>query len=449
MMKTIKLPLSATKAPIKELNLTAKSIGVENTEFIPLDKIAERVMCGEVIVVSKCLQTIGYFERIKEASLEAIRQAVGEEKATQIRDKGFEALHRVIDLDEIPSVSNCSYEIIRALAPALARDLVKKVFQKQTPFYFEESPNVRFHIPFDVVEKRRKLFSNQYWNGKVTAHGPHHDSWYQCPINCVNVWIAIGSVKIGNGLSVYPQVYGKRLPCTEDGKIVQNQYFGSTLNFELEPGDALIFHGEHLHSSEINSTDLSRYVISLRMTLEKPKFLDKSPYENNYIYSECHDGFKGKLSQLLVKISRFFKKQINSVFGKNKNYILSAFDALVFDDTSSNFPQPVSVKSVESACQDETRLVFDSEELPVGTIRPISQKMCVARLDKDQVVAFSRYCPHEGADLAGGYLRDGCIVCPWHNLPFNADSGVSPCQSLSKLTILKCIEDSDKVEVQM
>ncbi len=74
--------------------------------------------------------------------------------------------------------------------------------------------------------------------------------------------------------------------------------------------------------------------------------------------------------------------------------------------------------------------------------------MCVARLENHRVVAFSRYCPHEGADLAGGYLRDGCIVCPWHNLPFSLKSGASPCQSLSQLTIFNCVEGSNKVEVQ-
>ena len=30
-------------------------------------------------------------------------------------------------------------------------------------------------------------------------------------------------------------------------------------------------------------------------------------------------------------------------------------------------------------------------------------------------------CPHLGASLADGHLRDGCLVCPWHGLALGAD----------------------------
>lgn len=33
------------------------------------------------------------------------------------------------------------------------------------------------------------------------------------------------------------------------------------------------------------------------------------------------------------------------------------------------------------------------------------------------------YCPHAGGSLAGGYIEDGCAVCPWHNWPFRLDNG--------------------------
>ncbi len=361
------------------LNLTAKRIGVEHTETIPLQNINECVMSGEVIVVPRCLQAIGYFKRLQEASLEGIRQAAGEEKAAQVRNKGFETLHEVITLDELPLVNARTYETVRSLAPVLSRVLVEEVFQQEKPFYYEEYPNVRFHVPYDVPVKRKKEFSDFYWNGKVTAHGPHHDSWYQCPTNCINVWIAIGSVKIGNGLNIYPQAYGKRLPCTKDGKILRDQYFGSVVNFEFEPGDALIFHGEHLHSSEINSTNATRYVVSFRMTLEQPKFLEQSPYKDNYIYSECSDGLKARLAQLLAGISHRLTKRINSALGKqeSQNYIISELDGSVFDDTSIDFPKPIPLKTVEGTSPDETKFVFDPSELPIGS--DLYHKRCALR----------------------------------------------------------------------
>ena len=45
----------------------------------------------------------------------------------------------------------------------------------------------------------------------------------------------------------------------------------------------------------------------------------------------------------------------------------------------------------------------------------------------------SRFCPHAGADLADGFVDGGRIVCPWHNVPFDPDTGASPCPALKPL----------------
>lgn len=420
-------------------SITAKSVSLEDTKPVSLSEIYERVMRGEIIVVSKCLQAIDYFSQLKEASLEGIRQVAGEEKAARVKEAGFEAIHKIIDVEELDSVYQSTYEVFRSLAPELSRRLVQQLFPSKKYFYFEEYPNVRFHVPYDVVIRRKEEFSQFHWNGKVTAHGPHHDSWYCCPINGINIWFAIGAVKMGNGLTVYPQAYGKYFPCTKEGKILRNQYFGQALSFELAPGDAIIFQGEHLHGSEINSTDATRYVASVRMTLEKPHFLGHSPYKENYIYAECHDGFAAKINQFLANNFRLWAKQSKSFFNKGKevSHVVSQSEIKVFDDTSPNLPQIILIKNFE-----KDRLTFDPSDLPIGTIKPLSEKLCITRLDVDRVVVFSRYCPHEGADLAAGYLRDGYIVCPWHNLPLSLENGTSPCKSLPQLTVIDYVQSS-------
>jgi nitrite reductase/ring-hydroxylating ferredoxin subunit len=426
--------------------LKAKSIGIDRTEVVPSCEIVERVKHGEVIIVSRCLQSIGYFECLQETSLRAIERVVGQEKADKVKQEGFEAIHTIIDIDQLESIVNTSYEVFHALAPTLAKQIVQSIFQVKTPFYFEEYPNVRFHVPYDVVVKKIEEFSQFYWNGKVTAHGPHHDSWYYCPTNCINVWIALGSVTVGNGLTLYPQVYGKRLPCTKDGKILHNQYFGRSLKFELEPGDAILFRGEHLHGSEINCTPATRYVVSLRMTLEKPRFLGRSPYQEDYIYAKIQDKPLPKLNQFLINTARILKKRIKSILnrGKSLNYIISPSEHRVFDDTSANFPQMLLIEKIEPKLSQ--KLAFNPLDLPIGTIKPISGQWCIVRLDDQQAVVFSRYCPHEGADLAGGYLREDCVVCPWHNLPFSFNNGASPCQSLARLEVSRYIASNQKQE---
>lgn len=418
-------------------NLTAFIVGHEYTS-VPLDEIASRVKQGEVIVLPKCMQAIAYFEQLKAASLEGIRQAVGENKAQQVRQAGFEAVHTIIELDELTSIVHSNYHIFRSLAPELSKKVVKAVFQTDKPFYYESEPNVRFHIPFDDAVKKKEELCQFLWNGKITAHCPHHDSWYDCPSNSINIWIAVGAVKIGNGLSIYPQVYGKRLPCTEDGRILRNQYFGRALNFELEPGDAIIFHGEHLHSSEINSTDETRHVVSLRITLEKPQLEDKSASE--FIYSGFGGEFMALLARLQTKVSTRIAKLTK--WGEKEQ----TGSKSVFDDTSTDFPQPLPVEQGEMS--DPTNLCFDESKLKVGEIRPLSPKLCAARLNKDRVVVFSRNCPHEGADLAAGYVVDECVVCPWHNLPFSMNTGASPCKSLPGLNVCEYSDNQKNEELQ-
>lgn len=415
-------------------NLIAKSVGLKHTELVPIDEIGDRLMRKEVIVLPKCMQALGYFEQLRAASLEGIRQAVGEEKAARVRAEGFEALHQIIEVDKLTSIVLCTEEIFRSLAPTLAKIVVEGVFQTNNPFYFEANPNVRFHIPFDELLNREEL-SQCLWSGKITPHSPHHDSWYEYPTNSINIWIAVGAVRLGNGLSIYPQVYGKRLPCTRDGRIFPDRCFGRALNFELEPGDVIVFHGEHLHGSEINSTDKTCHVINLHLTLERPKFLTQSPHK--FIYFDS-GSLMAKLAQLPLKVSHHLAELIQ-LLGVARLAKQSASSS-EFDATSANFPQLLPAKAVA----DRVMLVFNASELAVGEIRPISQQLCVARLGKHWVVVFSRHCPHEGADLAAGYVQDGCIVCPWHNLPFSMNSGASPCMSLPRLTVFDYSESIDK-----
>jgi nitrite reductase/ring-hydroxylating ferredoxin subunit len=44
-------------------------------------------------------------------------------------------------------------------------------------------------------------------------------------------------------------------------------------------------------------------------------------------------------------------------------------------------------------------------------------------LSNEQVFVMDNYCPHAGGNLAGGEVRDGCAVCPWHNWAFRLENG--------------------------
>ena len=44
-------------------------------------------------------------------------------------------------------------------------------------------------------------------------------------------------------------------------------------------------------------------------------------------------------------------------------------------------------------------------------------------LDNGAVFAIDNCCPHAGGNMAGGWVEDGCAVCPWHGWAFKMSNG--------------------------
>jgi len=47
-------------------------------------------------------------------------------------------------------------------------------------------------------------------------------------------------------------------------------------------------------------------------------------------------------------------------------------------------------------------------------------------LNEGKVSVLDNVCPHAGQSLAGGYVENGCAVCPWHYWSFRLDNGQMP-----------------------
>jgi nitrite reductase/ring-hydroxylating ferredoxin subunit len=61
-------------------------------------------------------------------------------------------------------------------------------------------------------------------------------------------------------------------------------------------------------------------------------------------------------------------------------------------------------------------------DLPPGAVRPAGQWAVVHT--GDRLVAVSRRCRHQFADLGGGSLdAEGCLVCPWHQSRYDLHTG--------------------------
>jgi nitrite reductase/ring-hydroxylating ferredoxin subunit len=255
----------------------------------------------------------------------------------------------------------------------------------------------------------------------------------------VDVWIALSSIVKGNGLSIFPGVFGRLLPCDTKGVIKRDQYFGKPLNFRMEAGDILVFAGEHLHSSEINSTNLTRHVVSFRITFEKPIFRGESPHAYNYglVFPSST-----AVADVLERSYLFARKAIRTVmvpFGlvNRSRFIIAESELGRFDDLSVKPPQSDGLPDILDDEGATAISVASSLDIEPGTVKAVSKKLCAARSDDGRVFVLSRFCPHEGADLGLGYVEGSILYCPWHNLPIDLETGASPCGSIRPANIVR------------
>ena len=384
----------------------------EMTDPASEQDLKERVLAGEVVVVRGGFQRAGLLEPILTMSLQAVADVIGPDAAAAVASTGFEKIHEIVPAADIPRLTDEIYERVRARAPEDLSILLPAIFAGVHRYYFETSPNVRFHVPFDTTQGDRALFNDftrKHGEGKLTAHGPHRDPWLDCPDNGVNVWIAIGRVQRGNGLTVYRNEYEGHQRYTGMGNIARDERLTQPLTFDLEPGDFILFHTDQLHGSALNYTDETRFVISYRITFDRPHF------PNGHYHSYCHSGLAAGPLRAAATLPALMQPSYLRSLGQRAARRLRP-----------RKPAPAVLAPVGSG---------DIRNMRIGEIRPADRKTCVARLGEDEFVTFSRRCPHQGADLAMGHVADGRIVCPWHNVPFDPATGRSPCQSLRPLTI--------------
>ena len=67
--------------------------------------------------------------------------------------------------------------------------------------------------------------------------------------------------------------------------------------------------------------------------------------------------------------------------------------------------------------------IFDSSKLrrrkPVGVMR-LGMRLVLWRDASGAAVCMTDRCPHRAAQMSLGWVRDGCLVCPFHGLRFDS-----------------------------
>jgi len=384
--------------------------------------LAAEFDAGSVIIVRQALQQFELEARLNKLLSHAAEQCFEPPTCEQLQQQGWRQLHQLVSTADMARFYQQVSGDTREFAVNLMAMLAHHVLGQRQGFFAETEPNFRTIAPFDatyVAQKQLESAEKQIGRGKITVHGPHQDSWFYHPLNTLNVWLAVEPVQIGNGLSLYPHAWKTQPKFDDDRRILDDQTLGPALNFALEPGDLIIFSAEHVHGSELNQTQDTRCILSMRMTLTEPEYHDK------YWYDYRHIRFMDNTANFTASAPdpRWLKARKRGRLPKlpRANGVMAT---------------PPSLNICQLTLEQQG---FASTDLAEGQIVAVNTQQIATRINH-HVYLVSRRCPHEGADLALGYIRDQQLVCPWHNLCFNPTTGNSPCQTLSALQTQVCEE---------
>ena len=222
---------------------------------------------------------------------------------------------------------------------------ITKELLKSDNFWVNDSSLLRIMMPYRNMRHQR--FSKRL-KGRLELHDPHIDSQQSVAHNAVNLWIPISNINKKNSLLVYPDTFGKEIktqpvngtPYTN--KITKDAFLGRPLAIECDIGDIVIFNSDLAHSSIINTSNITRWVITNRITIGEPEHsrqffplkyydakLNSKPkkFNNSYIIDRI------KLKNLLI-IIEFYLNQILTKYLKvnieNKiiNFVKNIFNYL-------------------------------------------------------------------------------------------------------------------------
>jgi hypothetical protein len=230
----------------------------------------ERIRNMDICLARKFLQEREFFEPV----VEKVHQ-VARDKARCRIEWPLEKIHEHISAEQIKLLcTNLARErgpkSLRVMLAKFTHDVVREELGVSEKFWLDFQPVVRFYTPHDFWVSHKDQLN---LGGHLRIQGPHHDTWFGHATEGMNLWMAIGPVCRGNGLSVYPDACVNGY-IEHDGNhgMPKDQYIGVPVNFNMSPGDMLLFHGEMVHASELNQTQDTRFVLTTRFSLDPPIF---------------------------------------------------------------------------------------------------------------------------------------------------------------------------------
>jgi len=84
-----------------------------------------------------------------------------------------------------------------------------------------------------------------------------------------------------------------------------------------------------------------------------------------------------------------------------------------------------------------------------GRAFEVGNKLIAVFLERGQYFAIDDVCPHMGASLAGGYVENGVVACPWHAWRFCLTDGTWADYRKIKIGCYPVRVVEDQIQVQV
>ncbi|HYM08845.1 MAG TPA: Rieske 2Fe-2S domain-containing protein [Terriglobales bacterium] len=349
-----------------------------------LNNAVQHIESGDILLVRRALQRVGLWEEIQTTVWGAIGDALGHEMTARLRELGLGSMHQLLTGDQVKRCNEFAHARFNAVAEGYVPRLVREAIGHRGPGFFDQNAVIRFYVPIAFHKSNRETLDTR--PGYTKPQGPHIDTWFGHAMSGLNLWMALEPVRRGNGLALFLTKWRSEIPHDDNCRPLRGQHFGTPVTFQMDPGDLLFFHGEHLHSSELNSTAWTRVVLTNRFSLRSPP--------------------------TVPEISTKWLELPTSNPAQN---------TVRLEDTARSY-------SVE-----EFRRLY-APASGDGTITALDDRWCEVMTNGSRRIV-SRICPHEGGDLSAGYVENGRIYCPWHHMSFDPTTGQPPCGGIAPLRI--------------
>lgn len=372
--------------------------------------VASRLNRGEVLLLPNGVAAAGGLGEILDIIWSGIEAELGPDTVARLKaEGGLSALHKVLSVDQVDALHTRLTPALTETCLTFTERFARSVFGVRR-FWVNMNAVMRFYLPNAIMQTGYAKLKKK--KGKLVQHGPHHDYWQGVALNALNIWIALEEVEAGHGMTVYADDWGTVLP--RGGEHVrEDQRLSPPIEVTCAAGDVILFHSQHLHAGVLNRTDRTRVVLTTRIVLAPPKH---PRFGSTLVYYPAwlvRSGLRPtrliRLLDLLRPVNLLRRMEMKTAKGRpgEEGGRLTWLDGLLAGHWFSH----ITDASIETVRPNPGIEVVDADMIRVTS--------------GGQSYLVSRRCPHQGGDLACGYVKDGLIHCPLHDQPFDPRTGVA------------------------